>query len=129
MYRDSLNWRKVGIWSAVVLVFLGVWVGFYVVRDKVMVDHVSGHITNSYVKNEGNAGVYYVVLQKDDGTTEVFQDRDSLWQWKWNSSDAFAQLTAIQKNNQHVTFEVTGWRIQFLSWYRNIITVETDNSQ
>ena len=129
MYDSSYSWWKVALIALAVLVLLGSCVGFYVARDLGTVDHVSGHITNSYVKNEGNSGVYYIVLQKDDGSTEVFQDTDSALQGKWNSSDVFAQLTSIQKNNQHVTLRVAGWRIPFLSMYRNVLAVEHVDNQ
>lgn len=122
--REDSSWKKVVLVILAILVLAGAWVGFYVVRDKVAVNHVSGHVLNVYVKTENDAGVYYARVQLDDGTIEVFQDKDSFWQWKWNSSDVYGQLTDAQKNNWHVSLVVTGWRVTPASWYRNIIRIE-----
>ena len=58
----------------------------------------------------------YLVFTED----EVFQNTDSLLMWKFSSSDLYGSLEV------GTTYEalVTGWRVPFLSWYRNIVTVE-----
>lgn len=48
---------------------------------------------------------------------EVFENVDSLMKFKFNSSDVYGDL----KVGESYTYEVCGWRIPFLSWYRNII--------
>lgn len=52
------------------------------------------------------------------GQHETLEDVDSYWYWKFNSSDIYG---AIQPNHTY-QFIVTGWRVPFLSWYRNIIS-------
>ena len=58
--------------------------------------------------------------------TEVYENTDSLLNWKWNSSDIYATLLP------HHTYqaEVYGFRIPFFSTYRNILSVKdiTTNS-
>lgn len=66
---------------------------------------------------------YMVFTELDDGNVEVFENRDSLPMFKWNSSDIQAKL----KPGKKYTATVTGWRIQFLSMYRNIVSVEEVN--
>ena len=51
---------------------------------------------------------------------EVYECTDTWLFWRFDSSDVYADL------DKGATYEATvaGWRIPFLSWYRNIIEVE-----
>lgn len=51
---------------------------------------------------------------------EVFENTDSWLKLKFNSSDVYRDL----KESETVTAEVCGWRVPFLSWYRNIIKIK-----
>lgn len=51
---------------------------------------------------------------------EVFQNTDSILYGKFNSSDLYGSLEA----GKTYKLKVYGWRIRFLSMYRNIITVD-----
>ena len=57
---------------------------------------------------------------------ETFQNSDSLWYGKFDSSDMHGRL----RIGQRYTFKVYGWRIPFFSAYRNIVaaTPETQNA-
>lgn len=48
---------------------------------------------------------------------ETFENTDSLWHGKFNSSDLQGRL----KVGETYRFKVYGWRIGFMSSYRNII--------
>jgi hypothetical protein len=50
---------------------------------------------------------------------EVLENTDSLWYWKWNSSDFYRDI----KVEEVYTFRVYGWRVPFLSMYKNIINI------
>lgn len=52
--------------------------------------------------------------------TEVFQNTDTVWRLKWDSSDLYAKIV----NGKTYKFKVYGVRFGFLSWYRNIVSVE-----
>jgi hypothetical protein len=52
--------------------------------------------------------------------TETFQNSDSLWYGKFDSSDMHGRLRV----GQRYTFKVYGWRIPFFSAYRNIVAAE-----
>jgi len=54
------------------------------------------------------------------GETETYENTDSLWYWKWNSSDIYGDL----EEGKTYRLRVYGWRIPFMSWYRNIIEIE-----
>jgi hypothetical protein len=53
---------------------------------------------------------------------EVFQNTDSLWYWKWNSADVQNEL----KVGQEYTVKVYGWRVPFLSMFRNVVEVNNN---
>lgn len=48
---------------------------------------------------------------------EVFENVDSMLAWKFDSSDVYGHI----KIGSTCTFNVTGFRIPFLSTYRNIL--------
>lgn len=51
---------------------------------------------------------------------EVFENTDSWLYLKFSSSDLYSKL----EEGQTYKVKVAGWRIPFLSWYRNIIEIE-----
>lgn len=51
---------------------------------------------------------------------ETFENQDEFIMWKFNSSDVQGQL----KNDSTYTVKVIGWRIPFLSTYRNILSIK-----
>jgi len=83
-----------------------------------------GTVTDQYIKRNGwgksSKDTFFVVIQKNDGEKEIFENSDSLFQWKWNSAD-FQQELEIGKT---YTFKVYGFRVPFLSWFRNIYSFE-----
>lgn len=63
---------------------------------------------------------YLVFATTSDGEDKVFENTDSLLNFKWDSSDIQAKLKQGHKYN----IEVYGFRIPFLSSYQNIIDVK-----
>lgn len=78
----------------------------FAVNDKAVV--VSGNGSSTHSK--------YLIYTTDG----VFEDTDSLWYWKWNSSDMYNKL----ERGKFYTATVYGFRIPFFSTYKNIVTVE-----
>lgn len=63
----------------------------------------------------------YLVFGEDaNGTSLVFENTDSLFHGKWNSSNIQGQL----KEGNTYTIKVYGYRIPILSMYENIIEVK-----
>ncbi len=56
---------------------------------------------------------------KADGSLETFQVEDNWFKGKYNSSDTYGLIQISQKYNA----KVTGFRMGFLSTYRNILEV------
>lgn len=52
--------------------------------------------------------------------SETFQNSDAIFHGKFNSSDLYGQL----KVGQTYKAKVFGWRVPFLSMYRNIVSAE-----
>jgi len=50
----------------------------------------------------------------------VFENTDTLFHWKWDSSTVQSEL---EKGKQY-SIKTYGWRVPFLSWYENIVSVE-----
>jgi len=50
---------------------------------------------------------------------ETFKNTDSLWYWKFNSSDLYGSM----KPGTTYTAQAYGFRVPFLSWYRNVVHV------
>jgi hypothetical protein len=49
--------------------------------------------------------------------SETFQVDDSFLFWRFNSSDIYGQI----REGQEYSCRVAGWRVPFLSMYRNIL--------
>jgi hypothetical protein len=69
--------------------------------------------------NQDSSGGKYLIFTDN----EVLENTDSLWYWKWNSSDFYNKIEA----GKTYKFTVYGWRVPFMSWYRNIVEVEQTN--
>lgn len=67
------------------------------------------------IVNRNGKGARYLVWSEEG---EVFEDVDSFLGWKFNSSDIYGQLDEGTTYN----CKVYGWRIPFLSKYRNIVS-------
>jgi len=65
-------------------------------------------------KKSGNAVESYYLIFTD---TETFKNEDSLWALKFNSSDLYGSL----REGQTCELTVVGFRVNWLSMYRNII--------
>lgn len=76
-------------------------------------DTVIATVTDKQVR--GESGTYYVYTDE-----EVFVMKDSLFYFRWDSSDDWSMLEI----GETYEFDVIGYRIPILSKYRNIIDYE-----
>lgn len=56
---------------------------------------------------------------------EVFTIDDTLFHGRWDSSDWYAKID----EGETYKFKVYGWRVPFMSMYRNVISMEKVESQ
>lgn len=67
---------------------------------------------------EGQTDSKYLIYGEDEnGKTYVFEDTDTLFRWKFNSSDVFGAL----KEGETYELTVIGFRVHIFNWYENII--------
>lgn len=67
---------------------------------------------------EGQTDSKYLIYGEDEnGKTYVFEDTDTLFRWKFNSSDVFGVL----KEGETYELTVIGFRVHIFNWYENII--------
>lgn len=60
---------------------------------------------------------YLIYGEDENGKTYVFEDTDTLFRGKFNSSDVYGAL----KEGKTYELTVIGFRIHILNWYENII--------
>lgn len=94
-----------------ILIFFSSPIIAYATQDEAVVTVVR---VEKEIKSDGK-GKYIVT-----GEEEVFENTDTVWYWKWNSSDVQGKL----REGGQYKVRVYGWRWPLLSWYRNIISVE-----
>jgi len=77
-------------------------------------------IANKQVIKSDNIDKYFIYTQMEDGSIKVFQDTNSVLEFKFNSQDVYMGLRLNRK------YEITayGLRIPLLSSYENIIKVK-----
>lgn len=63
---------------------------------------------------------YLIMTENESGQVEVFENTDSIVFLKMNSSDVQAKA----REGKRVRMEVYGYRIPFLSMYRNVVSIE-----
>ncbi len=80
------------------------------VTDKERVTQKSGDSVSSK---------YLVFGDNENGKSLVFQNTDTFWKWKWNSSNIQGEL----KIGHTYKITVVGFRVPFFSMYENIAEV------
>jgi hypothetical protein len=69
------------------------------------------------VLNSGGEGSRYMIWGDINGKVEVFENVDSVLALKWNSADVYGAMAL----GATCEATVTGFRVPFLSWNRNIL--------
>ena len=105
-----------GIVSSIVLVVL--FLLFLVGKEYLTVEAVDFTVQSKERISTGSGGnMKHKYLVYTEG--ETFENTDTLWHLKYNSSDLHGTL----KDGERYSAKVNGWRVGFLSMYRNIIEV------
>lgn len=78
-------------------------------------------VTDKDIKNYSSSSKYLVFTKLENGETKTFCIEDTFFNFRWDSSDAYADIE-IGKTYK---IEVIGWRIPFFSEYENIMTFST----
>jgi hypothetical protein len=73
-------------------------------------------VTTSVTKGQ-TYSKYLIYGEDENGKTYVFEDTDTLFRWKFNSSDVYGAL----KEGETYELTVIGFRVHILNWYENIV--------
>ena len=124
MRRSSPKIIYVILVAVVLLIGGGSWALFvnYGTQETVQftVDHRERVISRN---SEGRETSRFMVwADMADGTSEVFENTDTIWHFKFNSAD----LQGRMRPGAVCEAKVVGFRVGFLSWNRNIIQVDCD---
>lgn len=107
---------KVLVIKTIGLLLMGTLIGVLIGFPFLTVDKVTITVTDKERIIDKSGGSRYLVFADD----ETFENTDS-WMWlKFNSSDVQGSLEL----DHTYKVKVYGWRIPFLSMYRNIVSVE-----
>jgi hypothetical protein len=74
-------------------------------------------VTDKQIKRHDKKDKYMLYTEDEKGKTYVFENVDSFFAWKWNSSDMYGEI----KKGHKYELSVTGFRAPFFSMYPNII--------
>lgn len=120
-YNDGNN---AVLWIALVLFVLGMFSSIYI--NYGTQDTFEAKVLSTDIKRVGSGDdakdKYLVSLQKVDGTLETVEIDDTLFWGNFTSADVYFEM----KNNVGATykFTVVGFRVGFLSYFRNIVRYE-----
>jgi hypothetical protein len=104
------------------VLFLIVVAGCISMTYYLMIERLTATIETTYIKKTNSDGPdkFFVVVKKENGEQEVFQNTDSLTLAKFNSADINARL----KPGEKIKLKVVGFRSPFLSIFRNVVEIE-----
>lgn len=116
--NKKINNRKGSAKSLIVILSCIILLTFAITFDCIRVygtkDIVTITVTDKAVKRYNNNDRYIIYTNE-----ETFELTDELFAAKFNSSDDYGKIQ-IGKTYK---FVVCGWRVPWLSWYRNIIKI------
>lgn len=119
---------QTGLTGLFIVVVVVVGVGFALfmgpVKERGNIMEKEGQIVDTYVKRIGEADIFFAAIRLQGGETIVFENRDAVLWWKFNSSDVQQKLVAAKESGITVKLTLTGWRIPEFSWFQNVIRVE-----
>lgn len=96
--------------GSILIVFAGSAILPYTTQDT-----ITTKVNEKERVNRSRSSKYLIFTE-----AEVLENTDNVFIWKFNSSDVYGDI----KTNKTYKFTVYGWRIPFLSMYRNIVRCE-----
>lgn len=115
MYRNMNYWKSYGnIRIFAVLFLVAVVLAISPIIHFSTMETVYEHTVTEKERIVGKESSKYLIFTDK----EVFENTDSLLAFKYNSSDFYGRIQV----GQVCSFKVTGFRIPFLSSYRNILS-------
>lgn len=126
--RKEMSKKSLGYLTAIILVIIAVIVVPVInfSNDHKYTVTITDKERVTTQSDKDNISSKYLIYGEDkNGKTYVFEDTDTLFRWKFNSSDVYGTL----KEGKTYELTVIGFRIHILNWYENIVdfkVVEND---
>lgn len=117
MYQKQKRGKNIKVTVVVVTALLLFFIGIPLCSSYFATKTYTVTVTDKDVKNSSSNSKYLVFTKLENGETKVFSVEDSLFKWRWNSSDVYADIE-VDKTYE---IEVIGWRIPIISEYENIM--------
>lgn len=117
MYQKQKRGKNIKVTVVVVTALLLFFIGIPLCYSYFATKTYTVTVTDKDVKNSSSNSKYLVFTKLENGETKVFSVEDSLFKWRWNSSDVYADIE-VDKTYE---IEVIGWRIPIISEYENIM--------
>lgn len=116
--------KSLGYLTAITLVIIAVIVAVVVVpvmnftNDHQYTITITDKERVAIQSDKDNISSKYLIYGEDEnGKTYVFEDTDTLFRGKFNSSDVYGAL----KEGETYELTVIGFRVHILNWYENIV--------
>ena len=74
-------------------------------------------VTDTITKRDGDSDTYLIFAEDQEGEIYIFKNADAMFAGKYDSSDLQARL----KKGSTYEFETIGFRIPFMSEYKNVL--------
>lgn len=114
--RKEVDWSVV-LFIVVIVIFFGLLTGSAIIQNSNKRTVLSYTVTDKNIKTSDDHGKYLVYTKDKNGETSVFEIEDSLWRFRWDSSDDYANIEV----DKTYDFTVCGYRIHLFSMYPNIL--------
>ena len=106
--------------GAIILAIIGILITPHFATMKTVSGAVITKTERVNTRDDSKYLVWTEVKTKTGVKAETFENTDSILGWKWNSSDLHGQM----KDGATCDLKVNGFRVGFLSWYRNILSTD-----
>jgi hypothetical protein len=119
MSRRSYRSLRAKVTVIIILAFILISFIFIIPAcDNLNRNTYTGMVTDKVIKGGlDKEQKYLIFVELGNGESRVFENSDSVFNWKFNSSDMYARL----KIGNSYTFNTVGFRIPVFSAYENII--------
>lgn len=118
-YRFKLN-KKLKFRFGVVLIAVVIIFGLFSYFPHFFRSTYIVTIANKQIKRESNSNKYLIYTEMQDGNTKVFENTDSLLEFKFDSADIYGGL----RINRRYEIKTYGFGVPLLSLYQNIVKVK-----
>jgi hypothetical protein len=117
-FREAMKEVFRNVWVVLFIIFIFSLISSSAIIAYSTQDYGEITIKKTLQKRSGDTD-RYLIFTENNG---VFENTDCVWLLKFNSSDIQSEL----EEGKTYKIKYYGWRVRFLSWYPNIITLTSN---